>query len=111
LGGNLDANEEYDPATNHWSTRAPMPSKRGGIVGASLRERIYVFGGEALTGTFHNNEEYDPRTDGWAVRPSLPIARHGLAAVSLGNRIFVIGGGPSPGLSVSGVTEILTVDV
>jgi N-acetylneuraminic acid mutarotase len=87
-----------------------MPSKRGGIVGASLLERIYVFGGEALTGTFQNNEEYEPRTDRWVSRPSLPTARHGLAAASLGNRILVIGGGTSPGLSVSGITEVLTVE-
>jgi Kelch motif len=44
---NLSTNESYDPATDRWEQRAPMPTARSGIAAAVLHGRIFVFGGEA----------------------------------------------------------------
>ena len=62
---------------------------------------VYVFGGEAPTGTFNTVERYYRWTDAWETAPSMPTARHGLAAAVVGDTIYVIGGGPTAGLSVS----------
>src|SRR3970040_2386840 len=104
----MDVNEEYDPKLDKWTSKAPMPSKRGGIVGASLNETVLVFGGEGPLGTFSNNEQYFPANNTWKVRQSMPNARHGLATAVVRNQIFVIGGGRIPGLSVSDVNEVFT---
>src|SRR5437870_7798998 len=36
---------EYDPATDGWRSRAPMPTARGGSVAAVVSGKIYVIGG------------------------------------------------------------------
>ncbi len=107
---NLAINEEYNPVTDTWRTRAPMPSKRGGIVGSFTAEAVFVFGGEQRSGTFGNNEQYFPANDTWKIREKLPTPRHGLAAATIGRSIYVIGGGPRPALTVSGANERFDVD-
>ncbi|HEY8139493.1 MAG TPA: hypothetical protein VIE86_00255, partial [Nitrososphaera sp.] len=68
---------------------------------------IYVFGGEAVDGTFKNNERYSTYGNVWESAPEMPNGRHGLAAVDIGSEIYVIGGGPQPGLTVSDFNQIL----
>ena len=41
-----NALEVYDPQTNSWSTRAPMPTARSGIAAAVVNNELWVFGGE-----------------------------------------------------------------
>jgi len=105
FGQNLDANEEYDPETDAWTARAPLPTARSGIAAALLNGRIYVFGGEGSQGTFGENEAYDPQTNTWETLEPMPTARHGLGAAVVGDTIYVIGGGETPGLSVSAANE------
>jgi N-acetylneuraminic acid mutarotase len=108
FGRNLDANEEYDPGTDTWTGRAPLPTARSGIAAASLGGRIFVFGGEGNEGTFDENEAYDPQTDTWETLEPMPTARHGLGAAAVGDTIYVIGGGQTPGGSVSALNEAYT---
>jgi N-acetylneuraminic acid mutarotase len=108
FGQNLDANEEYDPETDTWTARAPLPTARSGIAGVVLGGHIYIFGGEGSEGTFDENEAYDPQTDTWETLEPMPTARHGLGAAVVGDTIYVIGGGETPGLSVSGANEAFT---
>ena len=113
FGNNLDANEQYDPQTDTWQERAPLPTARSGIAAARLGDqigdvRVYVFGGEESAGTFDENEAYDPQTDTWETLEPMPTARHGLGAAVVGDTIYVIGGGETPGLSVSGANEAFT---
>jgi hypothetical protein len=108
LLSNLDVNEEYDPEHDKWIVKAPMPSRRGGIVGASFGDSIFVFGGETPFGTFDNNEQYITSLDRWIVNDRMPSARHGLAAAESGGSIYVIGGGLKPRLSVSGKNKAFT---
>jgi len=115
---NLNSNEIYDPVSDTWTSKAPMPSNRSGLAAAAVSadNNIYVFGGEdAITATamtFDNNEKYDPKTDKWASEPPMPTPRHGLAAVfdNLSKSIFVIGGGiEAGGDSVSNINEVFLV--
>jgi hypothetical protein len=71
---NITENEEYDPATDRWRARAPMPTLRSGIVAASLNGKVFVFGGESNSGTHNQTESYDPvlnRWQSWALCPPL----------------------------------------
>jgi N-acetylneuraminic acid mutarotase len=106
---NLGDNEEYDPRTDRWVKKAPLPTPRSGIAAVVADGKIYVFGGESTEGTFTANEQYDPATDSWRTMPPLPTARHGLGAVALGNRIYVLAGGPTPGGSQSALNEVFIV--
>ena len=102
---NLDINEEYDPATDSWSARAPLPTTRSGIAAAAQDRVIYVFGGEGPDGTFDENEAYDPANDLWLNAEAMPTARHGLGAAVVDGIIYVIAGGVSPGSSDSAANE------
>ena len=103
---NFDVVEAYDLATDRWTTKAPMPSRRGGLASAVLDGKIHTFGGERAGGVFDNHEVYDPARNSWAVETPMPTGRHGLAAVTLGEKIYVIGGGPRMGFAQTSVVEV-----
>ncbi len=86
--------EVYDPGTNTWSARRPMPVIFfGGAAVAPGNGKIYTLGG-VLSGNVV--QEYDPLADSWTLRRPMPTPRYGLAAVALGGKIYAIGGsGPS----------------
>ena len=106
---NLATTEEYHPGSDSWTPRAPLPTARSGIAAGTFQGLIYVFGGEAVEGTFDENERYNPGADAWATAPPMPTARHGLGAAVLGNRIYVMAGGTTPGGSSSGLNEVFIV--
>jgi hypothetical protein len=91
----------YDPASDRYEEKAPIPTPRGGTSGAALGGRFFLFGGEGNPATasrvFPDAEAFDPG-DGtgmgsWETMPEMPIPRHGLGAVSLDGRIYLPGGG------------------
>jgi N-acetylneuraminic acid mutarotase len=107
---NVNTMEKYDTKTEYWIASESMPSKRSGIGAAAVDNSFFVFGGEDLTRTFGNNEKYDTKNGKWVSLEPMPTPRHGLGAVSVDNRIFVIGGGAEPGLSVSNINEVYSVE-
>lgn len=89
--------ERYDPSTNTWMERAPMPRPRQ-QAGAALAAdgRIYVVGGTYSYMSplpVDDVDIYDPRTDRWSRGPSLrhPRRSHAVVATADG-RIYAIGG-------------------
>jgi N-acetylneuraminic acid mutarotase len=88
-----NANQEYDPATNSWTTKASMPVARFAMGAATVNGKIYLFGGEVLgfvaTDT---NEEYDPATNSWSAKASMPVARAELSAAAVNGKIYALGG-------------------
>jgi len=95
----LSANEEYDPASDSWRERAPLPTARNHTAAAAVNGKIYVIGGRIgapFIGTSRNTdivETYDPATDRWSVGAAfMPTARSGHAAGVYKGRIFVAGG-------------------
>lgn len=86
--------ESYDPSTNTWSTKAPMPTPRFGLAAAVGADgRIYAIGGYTYGGITDTVEIYDPSTDSWTTGPSLQTPRAYLAAaVDHGGNIYAIGG-------------------
>src|SRR6476619_4159661 len=89
---NLTSLEAYDPATNTWEQRAPMPTGRSEIAVAAFNGELFVFGGE-LPGVYANVEAYNPVTNTWRQEASMSVARHGIWASVIGNKIYMPGGG------------------
>jgi N-acetylneuraminic acid mutarotase len=112
VGGRLDAGftsgmtnilEVYNPATRQWSTRAPMPTVRGGINGIAANGAFYVFGGEGPNGVFDEMEMYVPGLNRWYQLEPLPIAVHGVTGSAfVNNWIHLPGGGTATGGSSGG---------
>jgi N-acetylneuraminic acid mutarotase len=94
----LGTNEMYDPATNTWQSRSPMPTSRNHAAIGVVNGKIYVLGGR-LGAVFVNAsptdvvEEYDPATDSWGfAKAKMSMPRSGTAYGSYGGRIYVAGG-------------------
>ena len=91
--------EEYDPATNTWRQRSPMPTARNHAAIGVVNGKIYVLGGRIGSGFVGTSsptdivEEYDPATDQWGVlKARMPTPRSAVAWGVLGGRIYVAGG-------------------
>src|SRR6202049_1534787 len=91
--------EEYDPATNTWRARSPMPTPRNHAAAGAVNGKIYVIGGRvgaAFIGVASDIsvvEEYDPATDKWsAPRARMPTTRSALGTGTYNGRIYVAGG-------------------
>ncbi|HZN66151.1 MAG TPA: kelch repeat-containing protein [Tepidisphaeraceae bacterium] len=93
--GNEDDVQVYDPATDRWSSRAPMPFGRGHINGSTfvMNGRIVVAGGvKNGPAALRDVIEYDPPTDTWVALPPLPAPRQAGVAALVGDRIVFTGG-------------------
>ena len=102
---NTGLNAVYDPKTDAWTFRAPLPTPRSGPSCVYINGKIVVFGGEATGKVFGTNEAYDPKTDSWEQLTPMAIPRHGLHGATcavIGNMVHVPGGGPVPGGQVQG---------
>jgi hypothetical protein len=83
--------EVYDPTTDTWTTRAPMPTARMGHGAATHDGKIYAIGGwnGALLGTC---EEYDPATDTWTAKSPMPTVRYMVPCATVGGLVHAIAG-------------------
>ncbi len=92
----INAVEEYDPATRTWTERAPMPSGRSGGASTVLGGQLYTFGGEgndaSPIGIFDQVEAFDPMSNSWTKFGPMPVPRHSETAAAVGGRIYVPGG-------------------
>lgn len=88
--GFVDTVYEYDPATDKWTARVPMPTKRGGGAAAVIDGKIYVAGGRPPGGS--DFAMYDPKTDRWTKLPNMPTQRNHLAAGAFDGKVYVFGG-------------------
>lgn len=89
-------NQQYDPATNSWSTKAPMPTARNGLAIAVVNNRIYAIGGATNFNPWTDNlnvvEEYNPATDTWKTIQAMPTQRSLLGAAAIVGKIYAVGG-------------------
>jgi N-acetylneuraminic acid mutarotase len=95
----VGTNEVYDPATNTWATRSPMPTPRNHVANGVVNGKIYVIGGRlgnAFIGRAANTdtvEGYDPATDKWSATLSrMPTPRSALTYGTYKGKIYVAGG-------------------
>ncbi len=95
----LGTNEVYDPATNTWATRSPMPTTRNHAAIGVVNNKVYVIGGRVGNAfiTRASNvdvvEEYDPATDQWGpLKAPMPTSRSATAWGTYKGKIYVAGG-------------------
>jgi N-acetylneuraminic acid mutarotase len=92
-------NEMYDPATNTWTERSPMPTTRNHAMSGAVNGKIYVLGGRLAAGNIpvttniDTVEEYDPATNLWSpVKERMLQVRSG-GGWAVCNGLIIVGGG------------------
>src|SRR5205807_623217 len=96
IGGGTATVEAYDPATDTWTTKAPLPTMRSYTGAAEVGGIIYVVGGFDSTGNILADLlAYDPTTDTWTAKAPMPTARDRLA-VGVVDGILYAAGGEAP---------------
>jgi N-acetylneuraminic acid mutarotase len=92
----------YDPASNTWSSRAPMPTARDGAAAAVHNGKLYVIGGRDVNaGWLRTVEVYDPVSNAWTTKAPMPTERTDLGAgrVSLSGSSYIMAvGGAKNGM-------------
>ena len=101
-GNRLDraVNEVYDPATNTWTTKAPMPINATGINANVVNNKIYVISGYtpnqqgSIEDTLLNvTQIYDPATNNWTIaKTPIPIPVAYYVSGVIDGKIYVAGG-------------------
>ena len=97
--GDDPALDAFDPATDSWLPRAPMPVPRSEIGAATVTlsdGRVLVVGG-SIPGKQPSGDVlvYDPQLDQWSTLPSLPVPLKGVVAARIGSKIIVTTGSPT----------------
>lgn len=82
----------YDPVTDSWSERAPMPTARGALSVTEHEGKLYAIGGYDRKDNNAQVEAYDPVRNVWVIRAPLPTPRDHLASATVGGQIYAIGG-------------------
>ena len=91
-----NALEVYDPETDTWTTKSPMPTAVYSCSSAVIDNRMYV-----IENSFGNkfgrlNQVYNAENDSWSYGSSIPVAVTGASAVATAaifapKKIYVIG--------------------
>ena len=114
ITGVLTSVEEYDPAIDKWTEKAPMKQKKGEFCTAVLNGKIYAVGGyndikytENPAANFLSSvQEYNPQTDTWTEKSPLKIGRRNFETVILNNSLYVIGGTIGPYAENKGTASV-----
>ena len=88
LGGDSPSVDAYNPSTNTWTSRAPIPTARSGMAVAGVNGLLYTVGGTSGGSTSAVVEVYDPSTNAWTTKAPFPSAAAGAAAVN--GTIYVV---------------------
>jgi N-acetylneuraminic acid mutarotase len=115
----IDSTWVFDPATNHWDRRAPLPSRRGALVVGAIGNLVYAAGGEHRrpAGTpvpqgappayepVTDFTVYDPQADRWSQLPAMKVARDHAFVGVINGRLYVVGGRDRPKYDIVTVEE------
>jgi N-acetylneuraminic acid mutarotase len=95
----VGTNEMYDPETNKWTERSPMPTPRNHAFAGAVNGKIYVIGGRisnpfiTVASNLDIVEEYDPVANIWGpAKAQMPTARSGGGWATYQGKIYVAGG-------------------
>jgi len=88
--------QQYDPATDTWRGRAPVPRSLDHIGSAVLNGKIYLIGGFVGGGVHRDGQntafEYDPASDTWRILAPMKAGRASVGVVVLAGKLHAIGG-------------------
>jgi len=109
--------EVYDPATNTWETKTPMPTPRADLRASVVNGKIYLIGGKERWGEeplYHEldvNEVYDPANDSWTTASPMPVPAFGYASAVVGSKIYVFGGARQLRTGFNDLTSVSSTQV
>lgn len=84
--------EEYDPATNTWSTKASIQARANLAMAALPNGKLYAVGG-TNGGSLSTVQEYDSGSNVWNLQAPMPTAREELGVAAAPNgKLYAIGG-------------------
>jgi N-acetylneuraminic acid mutarotase len=86
--------EAYDPSSDTWTTKAPMPTARWRLAAGVVNGILYAVGGccDVNGVAIDTLEAYDPTTNTWTTKAPIPTARQLLSASDLQGNLYAIGG-------------------
>ncbi len=89
--------QAYDPATDRWTARAPMPIGLHHLGIGVAGGKLYVIGGYKQAGfsvwaPVATVYAYDPARDTWAERAPMPTPRGALSVTAHDGKLYAIGG-------------------
>jgi N-acetylneuraminic acid mutarotase len=85
----------YDPATNKWMSKAPMPFDEWvAASGRVINGKFYVVGGyeDLYNGVMSHLYVYDPAAESWVEKAHMPTARGLHSAAAANGVLYAIGG-------------------
>ena len=92
-GGAMTVNEAYDPASDTWSTKAPLPTPTDSFYGVAVKGIIYVIGGYVPgSGRVATVFAYDPVADAWSTKAPMKVGKSTPAPGLLGTTVMAAGG-------------------
>lgn len=111
----LNTVEEYDPATDTWTTKKDMPTKRWSLGTCVVDKKIYCIGGNIQYPNIASAVEvYDPATDTWSDKTPMLTARYSLATCFVNGKIYAFGGwrcsGDGAGDPIYSIVEVYDVN-
>ena len=71
--------EVYDPTSNNWTSRAPLPRPTQGLLVATIGGLIYALGGLSGRGEENSTWIYNPQNDTWRQGAAMPAYQSSLA--------------------------------
>jgi hypothetical protein len=91
--------QAYDPATDTWTTKSPMPTARYSPLVGVVNGILYAAGGYNMSGVpISTVEAYDPASDTWTTKASLPAARGATGGGVINGILYAAGGANESGL-------------
>ena len=82
----------YDPESNEWSQKEPMPIGLFASTAHTVGDKIYVFGGYGNGGFINRVMEFDPVNNSWEQKSPMPTYRYLFMSEEINGNIYVIGG-------------------
>ena len=93
-GNSTSTVEIYDPATNTWSSAAPLPIATNHNAAAVAAGTLYAFGG-----TSNRVFAYDPQRNRWNEAAAMRYMHGSTPAVAVINDQIYVAGGAGPGMN------------
>ncbi len=109
----------YDPSTDKWTSKTPMPTPRFSLQANAVGDRIYLISGwlnntnpptKGLINIISNvTEAYKPLSDSWTELAPIPIPVMNYVSAVIGDKIYIIGGEtPSSEANVTQIYDTTT---